>query len=46
MAVPAQVVLESEPYHRLVHTWHSYTPELAHLLEYSSSLAFSLAFCC
>ena len=35
IADPAQVVLESEPYHRLAYTWHTYTPELAHLLGYS-----------
>lgn len=35
IADPAQVVLESEPYHRLVYTWHSFTPELAHALGYS-----------
>jgi uncharacterized protein YndB with AHSA1/START domain/DNA-binding transcriptional ArsR family regulator len=37
IADPAQVVLESEPYRRLVYTWHSYTPELAHRLGYSDA---------
>ena len=27
IADPAQVVLESEPYHRLSYTWHTFTPE-------------------
>jgi uncharacterized protein YndB with AHSA1/START domain len=26
---PEQVILESEPYHRLVYTWHTFTPEWA-----------------
>jgi uncharacterized protein YndB with AHSA1/START domain/DNA-binding transcriptional ArsR family regulator len=29
IADPAQVVLESEPYHRLSYTWHTFTPEFA-----------------
>jgi uncharacterized protein YndB with AHSA1/START domain/DNA-binding transcriptional ArsR family regulator len=29
IADPAQVVLESEPYHRLSYTWHTFTPEWA-----------------
>jgi uncharacterized protein YndB with AHSA1/START domain/DNA-binding transcriptional ArsR family regulator len=29
IADPAQVVLESEPYRRLVYTWHSFTPAWA-----------------
>src|SRR5262245_40681268 len=29
MADPEQVVLESEPYHRLAYTWHTFTPEFA-----------------
>jgi uncharacterized protein YndB with AHSA1/START domain/DNA-binding transcriptional ArsR family regulator len=28
-ADPAQVVLESEPYHRLSYTWHTFTPQWA-----------------
>ena len=26
---PAQVILESDPYHRLAYTWHTFTPEWA-----------------
>ncbi len=26
---PAQVILESEPFHRLAYTWHTFTPEWA-----------------
>jgi uncharacterized protein YndB with AHSA1/START domain/DNA-binding transcriptional ArsR family regulator len=35
IADPAQVVLESEPYHRLSYTWHTMTPELATSLDLS-----------
>ncbi len=30
---PAQVVLESEPYRRLAYTWHSFTPEIAKVID-------------
>jgi uncharacterized protein YndB with AHSA1/START domain/DNA-binding transcriptional ArsR family regulator len=33
IADPAQVVLEAEPYRRLSYSWHSMTPELAHVLD-------------
>jgi DNA-binding transcriptional ArsR family regulator/uncharacterized protein YndB with AHSA1/START domain len=33
IADPEQVVLESDPYRRLAYTWHSFTPELAEILE-------------
>jgi uncharacterized protein YndB with AHSA1/START domain/DNA-binding transcriptional ArsR family regulator len=33
IADPEQVVLESEPYHRLSYTWHTFTPELMESLE-------------
>ncbi len=33
IADPEQVVLEAEPYRRLSHTWHTFTPEWAESLE-------------
>jgi uncharacterized protein YndB with AHSA1/START domain/DNA-binding transcriptional ArsR family regulator len=33
IADPDQVVLESDPYHRLSYSWHTFTPELAEALE-------------
>jgi uncharacterized protein YndB with AHSA1/START domain len=32
---PAQILLEYEPYSRLAYTWHSFTPEFAHVLRLS-----------
>ena len=40
---PAQVILESEPFHRLAYTWHTFTPEWARCVgladEHGSALA-------
>jgi DNA-binding transcriptional ArsR family regulator/uncharacterized protein YndB with AHSA1/START domain len=33
IADPEQIVLESDPCRRLAYTWHSFTPELAEILE-------------
>lgn len=33
---PEQVVLESEPPHRLSYTWHTFTPELADALDFGA----------
>ena len=33
IADPEQIVLESEPYRRLSYTWHTFTPELAEVLD-------------
>ena len=38
IADPGQVVLESEPYRRLSYTWHSFTPELAKVHDFSDEL--------
>ena len=38
IADPDQVILESEPYHRLSYTWHTFTPELAQAAEVREDL--------
>ena len=43
IADPEQVVLESEPYRRLSYTWHTFTPELAEVHEFSDELLAELA---
>jgi uncharacterized protein YndB with AHSA1/START domain/DNA-binding transcriptional ArsR family regulator len=43
IADPQQVVLESDPYHRLSYTWHTMTPELAEALEFSDEQLAKLA---
>jgi uncharacterized protein YndB with AHSA1/START domain/DNA-binding transcriptional ArsR family regulator len=43
IADPEQVVLESEPYHRLSYTWHTFTPELAAKLGWSADKQAGLA---
>jgi DNA-binding transcriptional ArsR family regulator/uncharacterized protein YndB with AHSA1/START domain len=37
IADPEQVVLESDPYHRLAYTWHTFTPEWAARVGISES---------
>ncbi|MEV6350447.1 SRPBCC family protein [Actinoplanes sp. NPDC051851] len=37
-ADPAQVVLESKPYHRLSYTWHTFTPAWARLHGFDDEL--------
>jgi uncharacterized protein YndB with AHSA1/START domain/DNA-binding transcriptional ArsR family regulator len=36
---PEQVVLESDPYHRLSYTWHTFTPELTSALNFDDDFA-------
>ncbi len=43
IADPGQVVLESDPYHRLSYTWHSFTPEWAEIHGFSDELLRKLA---
>ncbi|MFC4586778.1 ArsR/SmtB family transcription factor [Sphaerisporangium corydalis] len=40
---PAQVVLESEPYRRLVYTWHTFTPEWAERFGFDEALLAKVA---
>lgn len=42
-ADPAQVVLESEPYHRLSYTWHTFTPEWAQAAGVSDEVVAEIA---
>ena len=43
IADPAQVVLESDPYHRLSYTWHTFTPEWAEAHGFDDDLRAELA---
>jgi uncharacterized protein YndB with AHSA1/START domain/DNA-binding transcriptional ArsR family regulator len=43
IADPAQVVLESEPHHRLSYAWHTFTPEWAEGHGFSDELLGTLA---
>jgi len=43
IADPDQVVLESDPYRRLSYTWHTFTPELGHLIGFSDQLLAEVA---
>ncbi len=38
MANPEQVVLEADPFRRLAYTWHTFTPELAAVNNFSDDL--------
>jgi DNA-binding transcriptional ArsR family regulator/uncharacterized protein YndB with AHSA1/START domain len=43
VADPSQVVLESDPFHRLSYTWHTFTPEWARLHGFSDEFRTKLA---